>query len=123
MPRGANGPIQLPKLVALVLYEALPGVNYAGASGLTAQLNLILTQKWIAMCGNQNFEGWTEWRRTRIPTGFVPSASSVLSAGQFPRRFIYPSAELLNNPSYPAYKSFPSGQNPLTDPIWWDTNP
>ena len=96
-------------------YEALPAVNYASASGLQAQLNLILTQKWIAMCGNQNFEGWTEWRRTRIPAGFVTSASSTLAAGQFPRRFVYPSEELLNNTSFP-------GEALITAPVWWDVN-
>lgn len=96
-------------------YESQAGVNFASASGMQAQLNLILTQKWIAMCGNQSFEGWTEWRRTRIPTGFQVSASSVLGPGQFPRRFVYPSEELLNNTSFP-------GEALITTPIYWDVN-
>ena len=97
-------------------YTAQSGVNFSNATSSSAQLNLILTQKWIAMCGNQNFEGWTEWRRTRIPTGFVPSATSVLAAGKFPQRFVYPSEELLNNTSFP-------GEALITSAIWWDINP
>ncbi len=97
-------------------YETSDSVNFASATTQAQQLKLILTQKWVSMCGNQNFEAWTEWRRTRIPSCFVTSQSSSLSAGQFPRRIVYPSLEINNNTNFPGVKL-------ITDKIWWDVNP
>ena len=96
-------------------YMAQSAVNFSNASSTAAQLNLILTQKWLSMCGNQNFEAWTEWRRTRIPTFFTQSVASQIAAGQFPQRLVYPSAELNNNTSYPGSKS-------INTAVWWDIN-
>jgi hypothetical protein len=97
-------------------YLAQSAVDFNNANGSAAQLNLILTQKWLAMCGNQNFEAWTEWRRTRYPTFFTLSLSSKIPAGDWPRRLVYPSAELNDNTNFP-------GLQPIYTPVWWDINP
>jgi hypothetical protein len=97
-------------------YLSQSGVNFSNASGNTAQLNLILTQKWVSMCGNQNFEAWTEWRRTRQPSFFTISAASQIPAGDWPRRLVYPSAELNDNTNFP-------GEQAIYKAVWWDTNP
>ena len=82
-------------------------------TGTTAQkLQYIITQKWFAMCGNQGFEAWTEWRRTGYPNFFVISESSIIGAN-FPKRFTYPSTESTTNSNYPGLK-------PITAKVWWD---
>ena len=97
-------------------YLTTDSVNFANATTVNQQLRLILTQKWVSMCGNQNFEAWTEWRRTRYPDFFVVSQSSVLGSNVFPRRLVYPSAEINNNANFP-------GLQPVTAKVWWDLNP
>jgi hypothetical protein len=85
------------------------------ATGLEAQLEAIITQKYFAMNGNQGFEAWSEWRRTGYPDFFVRSVESSLPAGQFPQRFLYPNTELTRNPNFPGAKI-------VTDKVWWDVN-
>lgn len=79
------------------------------------QIKAIITQKYFAMCGNQNFEAWTEWRRTGYPDFFVRSQASILAAGLMPQRFLYPNAEITRNPNFPGAKL-------ATDKVWWDAN-
>lgn len=81
--------------------------------GTTAdKINFIITQKWFAMCGNQGFEAWTEWRRTGYPSFLVHSKSSLIG-NSFPKRFLYPTSESTTNTAYP-------GLAPLTSKVWWD---
>ena len=102
--------------IGATAYLAEDSVNFANASGAQAQINLIITQKWLSMCGNQNFEAWCEWRRTRFPSFFTLSPASQIAPGQFPQRLVYPAAELNNNTSYP-------GSQPINKAVWWDINP
>jgi len=102
-------------------YNVAPG-NYITnavaafpATGTEAQVKAIITQKYFAMCGNQNFEAWTEWRRTGYPSFLVRSQASVLPAGQMPQRFLYPGSEITRNPKFP-------GSKLVIDKVWWDVN-
>jgi len=81
-------------------------------SDINAQVKAIITQKYFAMCGNQSFEAWTEWRRTGFPDFFVMSEVGSLG-GKFPTRFLYPNNELVRNPNTPKGVS-------LSDKVWWD---
>lgn len=85
------------------------------ATGTEAQVKAIITQKYFAMCGNQNFEAWTEWRRTGYPSFLVRSQASVLPAGQMPQRLLYPNSEITRNPEFPGAKL-------AYDKVWWDAN-
>jgi hypothetical protein len=83
------------------------------ASGTPAQkLRFIITQKWFAMCGNQGFEAWTEWRRTGYPDFLIQSATGV---GAKPERFLYPTTESTTNANFP-------GEQLITAKVWWDVN-
>jgi len=93
-------------------YSAGYWVQYPTTGTTTQKLRYIITQKWFAMCGNQGFEAWCEWRRTGYPDFLVQSATGV---GAKPRRFYYPTSESTTNASYP-------GTVPLTTPVWWDVN-
>lgn len=99
----------------LPTYLLHPQVDYTLAAGTEDKVALIITQKWIAMNGTQNFEAWTEYRRTDYPSFFETSTTSILSPGQFPKRFLWPDAEITTNPNVP------SG-NVVTTKVWWDVN-
>ncbi|WP_295126818.1 SusD/RagB family nutrient-binding outer membrane lipoprotein [uncultured Chitinophaga sp.] len=81
--------------------------------GEDAQVQKILLQKYLAMCGNQNFEAWTEWRRTGYPNIFTLSEASNLGAGKFPLRMLYPNTEATRNLNFPGAKL-------VEDAVWWD---
>lgn len=78
------------------------------------KLRHILTQKWFAMCGNQGFEAWTEWRRTGYPDFLAIPLNSQLGT-QHPVRFLYPTIETATNSNFPS-----SGLLPITEKVWWD---
>ncbi len=85
------------------------------ASGTTEQrIRHIITQKWFAMCGNQGFEAWTEFRRTGYPDFFIPSKNSLIGS-QLPKRFLYPTSESTRNSAFPGIAA-------LTLNTWWDKN-
>lgn len=95
-------------------FIASDSIAYPTGGTQQDKLRAILTQKWVAMTGNQNFEAWTEWRRTGIPS-FAPSATSVLGGNNFPARLVYPSDEVTSNQNFPGVKT-------LTTKLWWDVN-
>jgi hypothetical protein len=85
---------------------------YPANGNLQQKIRHIITQKWFCMNGNQAFEAWTEWRRTRYPDFLVISASSQIG-NKFPVRFIYPDVEVSRNANFP-------GQKSVTDRVYWD---
>ncbi len=105
-----------------------PGGAYAYPSGTSAQnIEAILVQKWTSFAyGVHLIEGWFERNRTGLPKNspvyssdpsyapgeFVVSKNSVLGAGQYPKRLVFPDAEISTNPNTPA-------QVPITTPVWW----
>jgi hypothetical protein len=106
-----------------------PGGPYAyPVSGtLDQKIEAISTQKWASFPYGVHFiEGYFERQRTGyprtspvystsasyVPGQFVTSKNSVLPAGQFPRRLVFPDVEVSRNPNTPA-------QVPITTPVWW----
>ena len=105
-----------------------PGGAYEYPSATTDKnIEAILVQKWTSFAYGVHFiEGWFERNRTVIPKSspvystdpswvpgqFVVSKNSVLSAGQYPKRVVFPDAEISTNPNTPA-------QVPITTPVWW----
>jgi hypothetical protein len=59
------------------------------------KLKAIWFQKWIALALFNNFESWTEYRRTNFPD--VPHSSSSGAAPKKPVRFYYPISESNTN--------------------------
>lgn len=100
---------------SLPSYMLQDSVNFSTAVSSTDKIRFIITQKWLAMCGNQNFEAWTEWRRTGFPDVFITSVTSNLGANVYPNRLVYPSVEINNNGSFPGLQS-------ISTRVWWDVN-
>ena len=96
-------------------YIAQPAIAFPSGGTTDDQIKAIITQKWASMNGTEDAEAWTEFRRTGYPDFLVPSVSSVLPAGEFPARMLYPSSELTGNPNVPA-------QPLVTTRMWWDIN-
>ncbi|HSH64485.1 MAG TPA: SusD/RagB family nutrient-binding outer membrane lipoprotein [Bacteroidia bacterium] len=100
------------------IYINDPNVKYALQGD---KYEAIYFQKWFAMCGTQNFEAWTEGRRT----GYIESNMGVgvpnssfftrsLNAGSnpLPARMLYPDVEVTRNKNFP-------GQQQLGTKLWW----
>jgi Starch-binding associating with outer membrane len=91
-----------------------PALAFPSSEG--SQIEQIITQKWIAMSGNQGFEAWTEWRRTGVPA-LTESVATLIGAGNFPQRFIYPTDEVNLNKFCPG-----NGGGAISRKVWWDVN-
>ncbi|OKL41953.1 SusD/RagB family nutrient-binding outer membrane lipoprotein [Pontibacter flavimaris] len=89
------------------------GVAYPAGGDVEAQVEQILTQKWVSFNGVQGFESWTEYRRTGYPSFIAPSAASTLGADLIPKRLVYPNTEAIRNQNYP-------GLIEINEPVWWD---
>ena len=86
--------------------------SFPAAGGPEEKVEAIITEKWIAMCGNQNIEAWTEQRRTGYPDFFVVSKNTTIGS-TFPARIPYPETESTRNLNFP-------GQKEVTEKVWWD---
>lgn len=98
------------------------------ATGTAAQIEAIITQKWIASFPGNGYESFLEQNRTGYPkVSTVPQTSDSYVPGQFvisvnnqtgnlfPKRIVLPSTVRTRNPNAPALKE-------ITDPVWWDVN-
>lgn len=104
-----------------------PGGQYEYPSGTTVQkIEAIIVQKWASFAYGVHFiEGWFERNRTGFPKSspvystdnsyvpgeFVVPKNSVIGS-QYPKRLVFPDAEISTNPNTPA-------QVPITTPVWW----
>lgn len=78
-----------------VIYYSQPLNNVSWAASSNKQ-KAIITQKWIALAGTSNLEGYNEYRRTGFPV--LPSSidPGVISP-TLPTRIFYPLSELTSN--------------------------
>lgn len=98
---------------------------------MEAQLQMLMTQKWISLAHYNNFEGWCELRRTKYPnyssydakdpmyiSGQIarPYENNINASGsdRFPRRVFFPDSEYSRN------INMPDQINDLTVKVWWD---
>lgn len=78
------------------------------------KLNQILTQKWIAWCGN-GIEAYNDYRRTGYPRLQVVQFPNPESPTAIPRRLFYPNSEINTNTT-----QIPTPQPGIATPVWWD---
>ena len=92
----------------------------------TTMLESIWRQKWVAAARSQEWEAFIETNRTGfpkagtvnsedpayVPGNFAPSINSVLGAGEFPRRLIYPKTSSDYNANTPVVV-------PIQTKLWW----
>lgn len=110
---------------ASIFYGAGGPYEYTGSS--EEKLEQIGVQKWAAMANIQNIEAFFEINRTGYPEyevydgnsttpgHIIYSLSSVLGAGQSPKRLLFANISTSRNSNSPAQ---PAGN--LAAPVWWD---
>lgn len=82
-------------------------------------MQVISEEKWVAVFP-MGFQGWSEWRRTRIP-GLVP-ARDALNDGTIPTRYVYPADEKgVNAEAYQkGVNMLTPAQDISTAKFWWE---
>lgn len=81
-------------------------------------LEQIATQRWMHMGILQQFENWTEYRRTDLPVLVDDKEKGeILNHGKTPVRFLYPTSESTMNATN--FNSV-AGQNYEDKRVWWD---
>lgn len=83
----------------------------------TDKIALIVTQKYLALPGINNFEAWVDYRRLGVPADVPISLSPSRSGRVIPKRLMYPANEY----SYNAANVAAEGTiNPQTSTVFWD---
>ena len=78
------------------------------------KVNKIITQKWIAWCGN-GYEAYNDYRRTGYPRLQVVQFPIAEANNAIPRRLFYPDSEINLNTA-----QIPTPQPNIATPVWWD---
>ncbi|OUJ74203.1 SusD/RagB family nutrient-binding outer membrane lipoprotein [Hymenobacter crusticola] len=88
----------------------------------TTALKQINEQYWLETATTFSFiEGWFNWRRSGYPELVPVNYPGNVTNGTIPRRIVYPSTEISNNPSgYASGVASLSGGDLLTSRVWWD---
>lgn len=97
-------------------------------TGTAAQIEAIITQKWIASFPGNGYESFLEQNRTGYPRvstvaqdddTYIPGQLSLsienTTGGKFPKRIVLPSNVKSRNSNAPEL-------SPITTPVWWDIN-
>ena len=99
---------------ATITAFALKNVTAYNAADADGKLNLVMTQKYIALYGN-GMEAYNDYRRT----GFPILAAPVAPLNVFPLRLSYSSTELSTNSTVTAKASALQTAQQFT-PVFWD---
>lgn len=83
------------------------------------KLALIINQKHLALCGINNIEAWTDYRRTGFPNDVPLSLNSGRGSRKIPLRLLYPQNEYSFNS---ANVNAQGVIDPQTSKIFWDVN-
>jgi hypothetical protein len=97
-------------------------VKYQSTAGFEAQLEQIITQKWIALYPD-GWEAWAERRRTGYPKGLpiVESLSPAVPVNQQMRRLTFAQSEITNNAeAVRAAQGLLGGTDANATRLWWD---
>lgn len=92
-------------------------VDWSQATTSQAKINLIATQKYLALCGVNNFEAWVDYRRLGVPTTLPLSLAPNRAGRVIPIRLQYPQAEFTYNN---ANVNLEGTINPQSSAIFWD---
>lgn len=109
-------------------FLAAGGAYEFPATGTAAQIEAIITQKWIASFPGNGYESFLEQNRTGFPkesavaqddedyiSGQLSVSVENVTGGKLPRRVVLPNTVKSRNPNAPALKA-------ITVPVWWDVN-
>lgn len=90
-------------------------VDWSKATTDDAKLKLIVTQKYLALIGINNFEAYVDYRRMGVPA--VPRSLAPGAGPNIPLRIRYPQSQYSYNAANVAKENNP---DPFTSGIFWD---
>ncbi|WP_153796648.1 SusD/RagB family nutrient-binding outer membrane lipoprotein [Foetidibacter luteolus] len=101
-------------------YFTQSNVALNAASGSGANIRNIALQRYIAFYPD-GIQGWSEWRRTGVPT-LTPAPDAVNASKQIPRRLAYGQNEYGSNAENvkKAVSELPGGADSQDAKVWWD---
>lgn len=96
--------------------------NAFNAGGTLAQkMEQIGTQKWVTLFLEDEYEIFSNWRRTGYPKLTPTNYPGNLTGGQIPTRFVIPdSEEQYNKVNFYEARTRQGGTNTLSSKVWWD---
>ncbi|WP_019940823.1 SusD/RagB family nutrient-binding outer membrane lipoprotein [Dyadobacter beijingensis] len=96
--------------------------NAFNAAGTVAQkMEQIATQKWVTLFLEDEYEIFSNWRRTGYPNLTPTNYPGNLTGGQIPTRFVIPdSEEQYNKTNFYEARTRQGGTNTLSSKVWWD---
>jgi len=85
------------------------------------KMEQIGTQKWVALFLEDEYEIFSNWRRTGFPRLTPTNYPGNLTGGKIPTRFVIPdSEELYNRDNFYEARTRQGGTNTLSSLVWWD---
>lgn len=94
---------------------------YKAAGTFEEQMEQIQTQKWVILFLEDEYEIFSNWRRTGYPNLTPTNYPGNLTGGKIPTRFVVPDSELiLNSDNFYEARDRQGGINTLSSVVWWD---
>ena len=94
---------------------------YKTGGSVAEQMEQIQTQKWVALFLEDEYEIFSNWRRTGYPNLTPTNYPGNLTGGKIPTRFVIPdSEERYNQENFYAARTRQGGTNTLSSVVWWD---
>jgi hypothetical protein len=113
---GSAGVISDAKIAAYL--KANP---YKTAGTIAEKLEQIGTQKWASLFLEDEYEIFSNWRRTGYPKLTPTNYPGNLTGGKIPTRFVIPdSEEQYNKINFIDARTRQGGTNTLSSMVWWD---
>lgn len=118
----ASGQMDLQANISDLTIEAYINAQPLDESTKEKAFEMINTQYWISSGTMFNFiEAWLNWKRSGYPLLKPVNYPGNVTNSTIPRRMIYLSTEVLNNPEhYKAAVARLIGGDALTSRVWWD---
>lgn len=113
---GSAGTISDAKIAAY-----LAANPYKTGGTVAEQMEQIGTQKWVTLFLEDEYEIFSNWRRTGFPKLTPTNYPGNLTGGKIPTRFVIPdSEELYNRTNFYEARTRQGGTNTLSSVVWWD---
>lgn len=94
---------------------------YKTSGTMEQQFEQIGTQKWVALFLEDEYEIFSNWRRTGYPVLTPTNYPGNLTGGKIPTRFQIPDSEgLYNEANFIEARTRQGGTNSLSSVVWWD---
>ncbi|MBN8825178.1 MULTISPECIES: SusD/RagB family nutrient-binding outer membrane lipoprotein [unclassified Spirosoma] len=94
---------------------------YKTGGTVAQQMEQISTQKWVSLFLEDEYEIFSNWRRTGYPVLTPTNYPGNLTGGKIPTRFVIPdSEETYNKTNFIEARTRQGGTNTLSSVVWWD---